>query len=151
MTTDWLTKMNSKKVILYVDRYAMFNNVITSFNDDDDYIFSIAFDGNEAIEKAKVLKNKLYLILIGMTIGNKARSAGALYETHIKRILSRDVPVIFQSLKYGLTLNSIFTYRVKRLIDAGIADVILKPYDKEELLTTISKLIAKFGDREVIR
>lgn len=151
MTTDWLTKINNKKVILYVDKYALFNEVTNSFNDNDDYIIAIALDGNDAIKKTKVLKDKLYLLLMGMSICDKARSPAALYERYLYRILERDVPVIFQSLKYGMTLNRIFTYRVKRLINDGIADVILKPYTKEELLTTINNLLFKFGDREVIR
>lgn len=151
MTQDWLTKITSKKIILYVDKYAAFNEIINSFNDNDEYIISTAFSDNEAIEKARILKDKLYLLLMGMSIGNKARSPAGFYERYIYPSLARDVPVLFQSLKYSMALNRIFTYRVKRLISAGIADVILKPYTKEELLTAIDQLLLKFGDREVIR
>lgn len=160
MSTDWLTKMNNKKVILYVDKYATFNEVVNNFNDNDDYIVAIAFDANDAIEKVKVLKDKLFLLLmntnlpkvgvkkIDTKLSKMDMTGAALYERYLQPLLSKDVPVIFQSLKYGITLNRIFTYRVKRLINAGIADIIFKPYDKEELLTIIDRLLLKFDDRE---
>lgn len=147
MTADWLSKMYDKKVILYVDYSRTFTDIIDNFNDNDDYIIATAFDADDAINKVKVLGDKVYLLIIDMSVSKPKISAPALYERYLRPILLKDnIPIIFQITK-DLKKCHIFTYRIKRLINTGIADIIFKPYTKEQLLCTIKNLVNKFGDR----
>lgn len=132
-------KIANKKLILYIDRFKRYNGALDSIDDNDNYFVLTTFSSKEAIAKANAFSDKIDLLLINMRLTEIYGEQ--MYDMLCKNIFLRDIPVIFQ-------IPGLVTRKgIHKLIKAGKAEIIFKPYTKEELFKVIDDLYSRFGDR----
>lgn len=127
-----LFRTKKQQIILFVDDEPSIHKALNMmFHDIGNYIIKSAYNGEEAIKKAKVLVGKIDLLLLDVMLldmlGNE------VYKVLERDKLLNDVPVIFQTgyIGHGAEITS--------LLKAGKAKIIYKPYTRVELLTAINK------------
>lgn len=127
-----LSKTKKQKVILLVDDETSTHKVLKiTFRDTSDYIIESAYDGEEAIKKAKVLVGKIDLLLLDIMLPDI--SGNEVYRALERDKLLNNVRVIFQTGYVGHDVE------ITNLLKTGKAEIIYKPYTRATLLAAINK------------
>lgn len=130
--SNQLSGTQKRQTILFVDDQQSIHDAVSLMLCDSDYILEHAYNGEEAIEKAKSLAGKIDLLLLDLMMPDM--TGVELYKQLRQEVLVGDVPVVFQT---GTKDN----IEIEAMVRTGKAELILKPCKKEELFTVINKLI----------
>ena len=121
--------MKEKERILCVDDEEDFRQTLKDILEDEGFEVKTAIDGKDCLNQLKKLKPNVILLDILMPgLTTKEILAG------IKRIDSK-IPVII------LTVVKLSEATKKKLLDSNMADFIEKPFDNNDLIKRIKKVI----------
>lgn len=123
--------MLKKKVLFIEDETEIVDLMRTRLEANGYQMFS-AYDGEEGLKKVE--ENKPDLILLDIVI---PKINGLIVCQRLKNgSKTKDIPIIVVSASGGKDLP-------KRCREAGSDDVVIKPFEAEEILDKISKLLDK--------
>ena len=127
-----MTSSNTKNTILFVDDDESCHFLVDlMISDSDEFELLKAFNGQDAISLAKKYRNRICLVLADIMLPDI--SGYELLKMFVHDNSLRKVPFLFQS---GLPHEEAQQYA-----SYDNVNIILKPYKKEELLSSIHKLI----------
>jgi DNA-binding response OmpR family regulator len=133
--SNQLSTTKKPQIILLVDDEPSVHRFIgLLLSNSDKYVIISAFSGEEAIEKAKSLTGKIGLLLLDVML--PGIDGGTLYNKLQEIEVAADVPVIFQT---GMHSNAV----VEALVSEGKAELLRKPYKKDQLFAAIKAVLQK--------
>ena len=136
--SNQLFQTKKHQIILFVDDEQNPHHLIRMMlHDMDNYVIESAYDGEEAIEKARFLEGRIALLLLDVMLPDM--SGYEVYKALERDNLLAGVLVIFQTGLIG------YSAEITGLLKAGKAEIIHKPYNRAELFAAINRLQHKYG------
>lgn len=127
-------KLTEKKTILLIEDSELIQlSILKILSSDGNFFLNIVSNGDDVIDSVK--NKKPDLIIVSNTIQNYSA------QVITKRIKS--LPVQFKRIPVLALSTEVFKEDIKRFKEAGIKDVISKPFNKESILDKLYKYIKK--------